>query len=259
MPVVDEKQIRIDGKLYWTRDRVRQFLASRPLERTIVGEQTSASNPLASETNWDDLRDGIGVEIAELPQDQHRVWFSTAQLRFKGRIILPRRSVLTAAGPATDIHVLIDFDNTVYATYGTAVHAYNNSTDSWGSSVRTLLNNATDAAVGILYPSDTATETMVVATGSEVDYTTNGSSWSRDATDIKWLVFHGDLLWGMDNAGQLYYTDDLSAGWTADARLQLPAGYATGLTVGVGSDEKEHIFAITKAGVRVHEIGRAHV
>ena len=246
----DKNTISINGKLYRTRGKVRQFLASQQPGKITIGDYDEKSNPYASEFSLDDFRDGIGVEIGELPRDQHRVWWSTAQLRYKGRVILPRLATQTAAGPAAEVQELITFKDEVYATYGTSVRVYNNSTDSWGSSLRTLAGNATDAAVGLL----SGTETLVIANGTDVDYATDSSTWAENTGQaIKYVVFWKDLLWGITNTGQLYYTDDLTETWSADALLQLPSGSVTGLLVARGPDREEHIYAVTNQGLFVHD------
>mgnify|MGYP003147065068 FL=1 len=250
--VVEERQIRINDVLFSTTGKIREFLASQPPAKLTLGDYSDASNPFASEWSFEDGRGGIGIEVLDPRKDLDRVWYSTAQLRYPGRIVLPRLSTLTETFGSTDIQELREFENEMYACQSTSVYVYNNGTDSWGSSVRTLANSATDTAVGLLHPSGTATLTLVVATGSQVDYATDSATWNRNDTDIKFVYFWNNLLWGMDVAGQLYYTDDLSAGWTQDAQLQLPSGFINGLLVARGADNLEHLYAATTIGLWIH-------
>jgi hypothetical protein len=249
---VEEKQIRINDVLFQTAGKIREFLASQLPAKLTFGDYSDASNPFASEWSFEDGRGGIGIEVLDPRKDLDRVWYSTAQLRYPGRIVLPRLATLTETSGSVDIQELREFKNEMYVCQATNVYVYNNGTDSWGSSVRTLLNNATDTAVGLLHPSGTATLTLVVATGSEVDYATNSSTWNRNTTDIKFVYFWNNLLWGMDVAGQLYYTDDLSAGWTQGAQLQLPSGFINSLLVARGADNFEHLYAATTIGLWIH-------
>jgi len=249
---VEEKQIRINDVLFQTAGKIREFLASQLPAKLTFGDYSDASNPFASEWSFEDGRGGIGIEVLDPRKDLDRVWYSTAQLRYPGRIVLPRLATLTATFGSADIQELREFKNEMYACQATSVYVYNNGTDSWGSSVHPLLNNATDTAVGLLHPSGTATLTLVVATGSEVDYATNSSTWNRNTTDIKFVYFWNNLLWGMDVAGQLYYTDDLSAGWTQGAQLQLPSGFINSLLVARGADNFEHLYAATTIGLWIH-------
>ncbi len=246
---IERNSIVVDNKSYWTRGKIRLFDASQQPGKIVIGDASAADNPHASEWNIDDLRGGIGVEIADPTKDADRAWWSTAQLRYKGRIILPRLSVETSNAPTTTCATLTEFKNEMYGTFGTAVHVYNNSTDTWGSSVNTLNNTATDAKQGLVG----GVETLAIATGSEVHYATNSSTWGVNTTDVKYLVFWKDLLWGIDEEGKLYYTDDLSSGWSTDARLQLPDDYVTGLVVSRRADGEEAIYAATKVGLFVHD------
>ena len=227
--ITAQNQIRINDAIFTTSGKVREFLASQPPGKLTLGDYSDASNPYASEYSIDDLRGGIGVNILDPRTDLDRAWYATTQLRYKGRIVLPRLATLTDEGPGGDVDVLYEFKNEVYATFGTSVRVYSNTSDSWGDEVRALPNDATDAAKGILYPSGTATETLVIASGADVEYATASDTWARNTTDIKYVVFWHELLWGIDNAGQLYYTDDLSSDWSVDAKLQLPAGYILSL------------------------------
>ena len=248
---IDPGSIVIDNKPYWLSGgrSVRLFDAAQTPGKITIGEASAADNPNASEWNIDDGRGGIGVEIMEPSQDADRVWWADVDLRRKGRFFLQRRAIATSNNPANDIGTLTEFKNEMYASFSTAVHIYNNTTDTWGSSVRTLSAAATDAKRGLVGGVDT----LVIATTTELDYTTDGAAWSRNTLDIKYVVFWNDLLWGIDQAGQLYYTDDLSADWSPDAQLQMPDDYITGLDVYIGADNEEHLLAITKAGVVLHD------
>ncbi len=250
---IERDSIRINGDIFKVEGSVQQGLASRRPGKITIGDYTDASNPVASEWTISDFRDGIGVNRATLPEDEKRVWYTNGQIRFKNSFVLPRRAVQTAASAtASEIGFIEELDNSLLASFGTVVYDYNNAADSW-SSVRTLLTAATDSAVGLVG----GTKTLVVATGSEVDYATDSSTWARNTTDIKYVVFWNDLLWGIDQAGQMYYTDDLSAAWTADAQLQLPDDYVTELIVARGADREQHIYAVTKTGLYIHDSSNA--
>lgn len=256
--VVERDEILIDDHRYKVTGAIRQSLLNRPPGKITIGDYTDASNPMASEFSLGDFRDGIGVERGDISAHTGRVWFATGQIRYRDAYILGRRAVLTAAGPTAEVQTLTIFKNELYGTYGTAVHLYDNSGDSWGSSIRTLASNATDAKVGILFPGGTATETLVIANGTDVDYATDSSTWAENTGQaIKYLIFWGDLLWGITNAGRLYFTDDLSATWSEDAQLPLPAGSVTGLEVARGPDRESHIYAVTKQGLYVHDRANA--
>ena len=247
---IDRNTIVIDRLAYWTFQKVRIFPASQTPGKVIIGPASASDNPNANEWNIGDIRGGQGVEIMDVSRDVDRFWTGDIQSRYKDRIIMPRLATATSSSPAAAIQSLTFFQNVIVGSFSTAVHVYNNSTDNWDSAVRTLLNNATDSANGLVGGVDT----LVIATGSEVDYATNTTTWARNSDfAIKYVVFWKDLFWGITQAGQMYYTDDLSKAWTIDARLQLPDDFIVKLLVARGPDREEHIYAATKVGLHVHD------
>ena len=246
---VQRNSIVIDNKSYRTKGKVRLFDASQQPGKIVIGESSAADNPHASEWNMGDFRGGIGIEIADPTKDADRAWYSTANLRYKDRTMLQPLVTLTDNSPTTEVQTLTDFKGAMYGTFETKVHLYNSVTDTWGSSLRTLEDNATDAKRGLVGGVDT----LAIATGSDLDYATSSSVWARNTNDIKYITFFKDLLWGINQAGQLYYTDDLSTDWSTDAKLQLPDDYIGGLLIARGPDREEHIYAATKVGLYVHD------
>ncbi len=254
---IARNEIIIDDFRYRLNGDVRQYLVNLRPGKVTIGDYTDASNPMASEFSLGDFRDGIGVNRGDIRTDTNSVWYATGQLRYPNSYILQRLATATAAGPAFEVQTLTIYKDALYGTFGTVTHSYNAQTDSWGSNLRTLAAAATDTAVGILYPSGTATETLVIANGTDVDYYDN-SAWAENTGQgIKYLVFWGDLLWGITDAGQMYYTDDLSGSWVIDALLPLPSGSVTGLLVARGPDRESHVYAVTKRGLWVHDDANA--
>ena len=164
--IIQDGEISINGERYQLDGDVSWFDISQPPGKVVIGDTTDASNPLASTWEVTDLRDGIGINVMDTRTDGNRAWWSTAQLRHRGHLVLPIQAVTTAAdSTVADITLLADFKNQIYSCVGVKVHVYSNGSDSWGSSVVTLNNDATDWTSGKLYPSDTATDTLVIATG----------------------------------------------------------------------------------------------
>lgn len=248
--VTDRNQLLLNGTLYRISGQVREFLASQQPGKITIGDYSDTSNPLASEKSYTDWRGGIGVEVEDPARDQDRAWYGDAQLRFKGHLLPPRLATLTDGTTTADVGVLAEFESTIYATFGTAVHAYNNSTDSWGSSLRTLAASATDWARGLVG----TTDTLVIANGTDVDYLVTSGTWAEETNiAVKYVAFWKDLLWGITQAGKLYYTDDLTTAWTADAQLPLPDNYVTKLFVARGPDREQHLYTSTREGLYVHD------
>lgn len=244
----------VNDLLYKTTGDVREFLASAQPGKITIGDYSDASNPLASEKSYTDWRGGIGVEVEDPAKDQDRSWYSDLQQRYKGHLVLGRLPTTTDTTVQAAVGTIADFENTVYVAFGTSVYAYNNSTDSYGTAVRTLAAAATDWARGLLYPSGTATDTLVIANGTDVDYLVTGGTWAEETNiAIKYVTFWKDLLWGITQAGRIYYTDSLATAWTADAQLPLPDDYVTKIFVARGPDREQHIYASTKEGIYVHD------
>ena len=248
--VTDRNQLLVNGTLYRTDGPVREFLASQQPGKITIGDYSDTSNPLASEKSYSDWRGGIGVEVEDPAKDQDRLWYGDGQTRFKGHLLPPRLATVTDGTTQAAVGVLAEFESTIYATFGTAVHSYNNSTDSWGSSLRTLAASATDWARGRVG----TTDTLVIANGTDVDYLVTGGTWAEETNiAIKYVTFWKDLLWGITQSGKLYYTDDLTTAWTADAQLPLPDDYVTKIFVARAPDREQHLYASTKEGLYVHD------
>ncbi len=124
---------------------VQVALGSQRPGKITIGDYTDASNPLASEKSYSDWQGGILVEVGDPAKDQDRLFFGDVRTRFNGHLLLPRLATLTSGFPSqADVNVLIEYNNTEFATAGTAVHSYNNTTDSWGSSLETMAAAGTD-------------------------------------------------------------------------------------------------------------------
>jgi len=172
---IAENEVWLNAEKYRIKGPVRRFTASLQPGKVTTGDFGNESNPFASTIELGDFRGGIGINRADLRKDFGRCWWSTCQLRYKRQTVLPGRPVTTAAGPAQDVQVLIDFLNEKYACWGTEVYKYNNSTDSWGSNLRTLLAVATDAIAGFVG----ATNTLVIATTRCRISLTSVAPWRR--------------------------------------------------------------------------------
>ena len=221
-------EVSINGHFFRIRGAVETFIASPHPQKIIPGDVGLETHPLVSAVVWRDGRGGIGKDTYD-QSDPNRTWWSTCSKRHRGHTVLQRRTVTTAAAASTGaVGFINEIGTTVLASFGTAVHSYNNSIDSWGSSGRTLLAAVTDSVRCVLAGSDT----LAVATTTAVDWTLDVATWNRNMTGIKFMAFWRELLWGINNAGQLYFTSDLAGSWVADAVLRLPAGSVTGLFVG---------------------------
>ena len=137
--------------------------------------------------------------------------------------------------------------NELYAAFGTEVRKYNNTTDSWGSTLATLPAAATDAITfrlgGTVY--------LAFATTGGYTYTSDGITWTDDTRDTQYLSFWNDWLWGIDSTGLLWWSSQIGVE-SDDAQLQLPNSSVTDLFVGRDASGELILFAATTVGLYAH-------
>lgn len=253
MPVSGPRnEIHLNGITFKTKGGVQQFIASGTPPKIVQGDFNLDTHPLISTVSFTDLRGGIGKDIFN-PGEPDRVWFATeANLRNDGHATLARKSTQTAAAASTDVVGFIgELNGTIFAAFGTSVASYSNVLDSWTAS-RTLLNAATDGLTEVI----NGTLTLCIATGGEVDYTTDGSTWNRNTTDIDYLAYWRGFLWGIDNDGATYFTNDLSGSWTLDATMRVRSNAPKKLFVGPSVDpsiEADFLYCATTRGLMVYD------
>src|SRR3990167_6459465 len=208
-----ELSCSLNGRKFPLAGPVQGFIAAQFPPKRMEGEFKLDTHPVLSTKECRDWRPGIGKDAYEESQPG-RTWWATTSLRHRGHHVLQHRTVQTAAASSSGaVGFMGDIGTTVLASFGTAVHAYTNATDDWGASVRTLANAATDSLSAMV----NGTYTLVVAQGSDLDWTTDGASWNRITTDIDYVAFWREFLWGIDaTTGTIYFSSNLSNGFTAD-------------------------------------------
>ncbi len=138
--------------------------------------------------------------------------------------------------------------NEIYAAFGTAVRKYNNTTNSWGSTLATLPTVATDTITfrmnNVVY--------LAFATTGGYTYTSDGVTWTDDTTDTLYMAYWDDRLWGIDNTGQLWWASQIGSEQN-DAQLPLPNGSVTDLFVARNAADTLVLFAATTTGLYAHD------
>lgn len=248
-----ERAVNLNSVAFPITGPVEVFIASANPEKYVIGDFAPDTHPFLSPITWDDPRWGIGRDTFDRAEPT-RIWWSTCSLSHRSHLVLQRRTVTTAAASTVGtVGFLNEINSQLMASFGTSVHAYDNTLDSWGSSLRTLLNAVTDSISAMV----NGTRTLALATGSEVDWSTDGTAWNRNSSaGIKYLAYWNDLLWGITAAGVLYHTTNLTANWAVDATLQLPSGYVTKLFTGPSPDRREKrtlLYAATQVGLYVYD------
>ena len=242
-------EISINAVRYRTRGPVRRFLASQPPARIEVGEAGPRSGT-KSVVHWTDWRGGIGIQRMDPARDSDRCWWSTCNLRQKRHLTLPRLTTTTAASGVAGgwaVGFLNERLNVIYAGFGTAVRSYNNTTDSWGSTLATLPAVATDSLNIRLG----GVEYLVIATTGGYTYF-DGTTWTDDTKDTQYLVFWDNRLWGIDSTGLLWSSGTIGVE-EDDAQLPLPNSTVTNLFLARAPGGDVIIYAATTNGVYAHD------
>ena len=249
--VVKKNEVYLNGNYYPITRPVQQVLASIYPAKVTIGDTTRDSQARTSVISWSDFRGGIGVERMEGATDVDRSWFSTCSLRYKRHLVLPAKTISVSNSNATgeSLDILQEFNGALYGIWSDKkVYKYESGSDTFGSALDTLPDIATDALEvrmgGTLY--------LVIAHTGGYTYTSNASSFTDDTADTKFLAFWNDKLWGISNAGQLWYASTLGSE-TNDAKLPLPDGHVTDLFVARNASGNPILYAMTKEGLYAHD------
>ena len=257
-------EVSLNGVYYPIARPVQSVLASIYPSKIVIGDTTKDSQTRTSIVAWSDWRGGIGVNRMESGGDINRAWWSTLQLRYKNHLILSglandaTSNAVSTGLAAPSIGAIGELASEIYVAWnGSAgenakIYKYNNTGNSWGSALNTPPDKVTDTVTWRTL----AAETFVVfahydANGS--GYTRfDGSTWTADTTDTQYVAVWDDRLWGISNAGQLWYS--IVAGTEVlDAKLPLPANSITGLFVARDAGGEPIIYAATKKGLFAHD------
>ena len=142
--VIDRNEILLNGQRFPIKGPPRRVLTSLFAPKISIGQTDQTAAQHISTLAFNDFRGGIGIERGIDSSTVDRAWFATTQLRFKEHVVLPPLTTETAAsGEPGKVSVINDFNNQIYAPFGTKVMKWSN-TDSWGSSLHTLPGDATD-------------------------------------------------------------------------------------------------------------------
>ncbi len=254
--VVDLNEILLNGTRYKLARAVQNVLASVYPGKVATGDVGRDSNPNSSALALSSWQGGIGVYKVEEVSPPARAWWSTCQLRYKNNLVLPGLAVLTAASGVSgsfDIGAIGELASEIYAAFGTSIRKYNNTTDSWGSSLHTLPAVATDCITvrmgGVVY--------LVFAHTGGYTYTSNGVIFTDDTCDTKFLSFWDDALWGIDNTGLLWTATTIGTETSNKGQLPLPDGYVTDLLVGRDAAGDPILYAATRVGLFAHDAAGA--
>jgi len=213
--VISENEVSLNGVYYPLVAPVQSSLASIYPGKIVIGDTTKDSQTRTSIIAWSDFQGGIGVNRMEGAGDVGRAWWSTCQLRYKNHLVMGGLATQTAAVShglsANQVGAIGELSDEVYAVWnGTAsenpkLYKYNNTSDTWGSEISANIpDQVTDT---ITWTATNGTTYLVFAhydsNGSGYSYSSNGTSWTNDTADTKFLTVWDDRLWGISHTGQL--------------------------------------------------------
>ena len=266
--VVEANEVFLNGVYYPTTRPVRSTLASIYPAKVVIGDTTKDSQLRSSIIAWADWRGGIGINRMEGAGGVNRAWYSTCQLRYKNHLVLPGLATESSSPSHSLTDATIGAINTlsseVYAFWNGSVSEspklfkYNNTGDSWGSA---LTQSATDQVTDSVVFTDAGGTTYLVfahydTNGSGYTYSSDGSSWTTDTTDTKYVTVWDERLWGISHVGQLWYATTIGTE-VNDAVLPLPDGSVTALFVARNAAGIPIIYAATTEGLFAHNADNA--
>jgi hypothetical protein len=266
--VVEANEVFLNGVYYPTTRPVRSTLASIYPAKVVIGDTTKDSNLRSSIISWSDWRGGIGINRMEGAGEVNRAWYSTCQLRYKNHLVLPGLVTATTAPShsltGSAIGAINTLDDEVYAFWNGTVgqspklFKYANATGSWGSA---LTQSAADQVTDSVVFTDAGGTTYLVfahydTNGSGYTYSSDGSSWTTDTTDTKFVAVWDERLWGISHVGQLWYATSIGTE-VNDAVLPLPDGSVTALFVARNAAGIPIIYAATTRGLFAHNADNA--
>ena len=266
--VIETNEVYLNGTYYPITRPVRSTLASLYPAKVVIGDTSKDDQLRSSIVAWSDWRGGIGINRMEGAGDVNRAWHSTAQLRYKNHLVLPGLATATSAPShgLTDatIGAINTLSSEVYAFWNGSesdspkLFKYNNNTGSWGSA---LTQSATDQVTDSIVFTDSGGTTYLVfahydSNGSGYTYSSNGSSWTTDTTDTKFLAVWDERLWGISHTGQLWHSTSIGTE-VNDAVLPVPDGFVTALFVARNAAGIPILYAATKTGLFAHNADNA--
>ena len=266
--VVDTNEIFLNGTYYPITRPVRSTLASIYAPKIVIGDTSKDSQLRTSIIAWSDWRGGIGINRMDGAGEVNRAWYSTCQLRYRNHLVLPGLATETSSPSHSLADPTIGAINTisseVYAFWNGStsespkLFKYNNTSDSWGSA---LTQSATDQVTDSVVFTDSGGTTYLVfahydTNGSGYTYSSDGSSWTTDTTDTKFVTTWDERLWGISHVGQLWYATTIGTE-VNDAVLPLPDGSVTALFVARNAIGIPIIYAATTRGLFAHNADNA--
>lgn len=190
--VLNNNHIEIDGEI--TEKQVAPFAP-----QLSTGSTEFKNYAPSSIEEWRDLRSGLGKESDE--KNSGRLYWSTSIETTKDGYLTLGPLVTTAGSFGVQPIKILDFNGSgsmkTYAFGNSVGSVWNTGTSAWDEADSSALATPTDA---IVVTDGTATY-LLVCNGTEIRYTSDGSSWSQMTTEnVKYMCTFDNRLIGVDAA-----------------------------------------------------------
>jgi hypothetical protein len=257
--VFRQKEISLFDEFYPIIGEVRERNAAQFAEKQVFGDYTKESEVIRSSWVISDQRGGVGVKDMDEVRDADRVWWSTSWISTKGHLTLPILGTNATNPTGADAYILIEYNNEMYAVFGKDLRRRIEGSNSWSTSLGTLVDTPTDA---IVHKSK-----LYFACGTDFNRydgttLTTGTALSvggATAQKSRYFADWDDKLYTIDDDGQMDFSANADAGsnvaWVTDALSSLPTGHFTALFLyhDDSSPSKVIIYLGTKVGLYQHD------
>ena len=263
--VIGDNEILLNSKRYKIAGPVRKTLVSIAAPRFTIGDTQRGADPRASILTQNDFRGGIGWNRGLDPGSVDRAWWTDCQIRFKGHVLLPRKSTSVTNDNTGEITSITEFQVTgeassnIYALFRDGdLYRFGNTNNSWETKAFSLTNPTSES---IVFTDSTPTSYLIFAQGNTgYSYTTNGTSVTNKLASASatnkvdfFTVWHG-TLWGISKDGVLKnWASGPTSTPTLKAQLPLPADYVASLLVYRDAGGSPIIYAATKVGLWAYD------
>lgn len=265
--VESANEVYLNGTLFPILGRVRSQVANQLAPKTVIGEFTEASDPALSAVTWKGFRRGLGKHAisASEPDAFERFWTGNVRNEYDNHTfpqnfnnVLPVfQLVADTNGPFRFFERYKDNNDSRGFTYLTtssgAVRKIPHPTppalitSSFASGPQNPLVSLTSPATDFKAGHVGDLRVLVAAEGNRVQWThsdTSDSTWQSDSSEnIKFVEFWRQMMWGVNESAELFFTNDLSSTsieWTKVSRARITSSATvTGLFLGpsVNGDE----------------------
>ena len=259
--VTAENEVSLNAVRYKLSGPVRRSLVSNYPGKTVIGDYTKDSSPILSTLALTDHRGGIGLDIMTGEGDTDRSWYSTAETRYKGHLILPPLVTNTSDLPAglTQTTHLLAYQGRIFGNVDATTNGvYEYIPDAWtsaplASGITGVLNGGAvgqiNGAAWLVFPtSDGAYATFDGTTWTEVSVTGTGG----------WMAIWDDRVWNIDSGSPyaLMYSFIVSGTWTTlrGTPMALPSAKTGQLFGAKDADGETTLYLATPSGLFVYDL-----